>query len=263
MNINVIWLYPDILNLHGDRGNMMALSKISAAMGINMNITKVHTAGEMPDFSDIDLIFMGAGQIRDVEHILKDMETYKDKLSSYIDAGGYLLAIGSTGCILGKSLTTDDGKVINGLGILDITAKELSRTKMPYVTKEVYGDDIWWKYKDMEILGCQIQRVDYTLGNLEISPLGKVIYGYGNNLQGEEGARYKNLLLTNTVGPLLSGNPWFGADLLSELAKSKNLEVSTDLANLEYLDYAQKAAELKKKFIQDKFKLPGIIHEGC
>lgn len=256
MNINIAWVYPDILNLHGDRGNMMAIEKIAVAMGVEANITKIKY-GENIDFENTDLVFMGAGELRDIEHVLEKLDA--EGFKSYVEAGGYVLAIGSTGCVLGKTLTVEGGKVINGLGILDITAKELCRTKMPYVTKEVYGDDIWWTYKDMEIIGNQIHRVDYTLGNAE--PLGEVLYGYGNDLGGNEGARYKNVILTNTVGPLLTANPWFGADLICEIMKAKGDEVSTDLENLEFLEYAKESIELRKKFIKDKFKLPGIIHK--
>lgn len=256
MNINIAWVYPDILNLHGDRGNMMAIEKIAVAMGIEVKITKINY-GENIDFENTDLVFMGAGELRDIEHVLEKLDA--EGFKSYVEAGGYVLAIGSTGCVLGKTLTVEGGKIINGLGILDITAKELCRTKMPYVTKEVYGDDIWWTYKDMEIIGNQIHRVDYTLGNAE--PLGEVLYGYGNDLGGNEGARYKNVILTNTVGPLLTANPWFGADLICEIMKAKGDEVSADLENLEFLEYAKESIELRKKFIKDKFKLPGIIHK--
>lgn len=256
MNVNIAWVYPDILNLHGDRGNMMAIEKIAEAMGIEANITKINY-GENIDFENTDLIFMGAGELRDIEHVVEKLDA--EGLKSYVEAGGYVLAIGSTGCVLGKTLTIEGGKVINGLGILDITAKELCRTKMPYVTKEVYGDDIWWTYKDMEIIGNQIHRVDYTLGNAE--PLGEVLYGYGNDLGGNEGARYKNVILTNTVGPLLTANPWFGADLICEIIKAKGEELSADLEKLEFLEYAKESIELRKKFIKDKFKLPGIIHK--
>ena len=256
MNINIAWVYPDILNLHGDRGNVMAIEKIAEAMGVEANITKINY-GDSIDFDNTDLVFMGAGELRDVEHIVEKLDA--EGFRTYVESGGYVLAIGSTGCVLGKALTIEGGKVINGLGILDITAKELCRTKMPYVTKEVYGDDLWWTYKDMEIVGNQIHRVDYTLGNVE--SLGEVLYGYGNDLGGKEGARYKNVLLTNTVGPLLTANPWFGADLLSEIIKTKGDAASPDLEKLEFMEYAKESAELRKKFIKEKFKLPGIIHK--
>ncbi len=256
MNINIAWVYPDILNLHGDRGNMMAIAKLAEAMGLEANITKINY-GESIDFENTDIIFMGAGELRDIEHVVKKIDA--EGLKSYVEAGGYVLAIGSTGCVLGKTLTVEGDKVINGLGILDITAKELCRTKMPYVTKEVYGDDIWWTYKDMEIIGNQIHRVDYTLGKVE--PLGEVLYGYGNDLGGKEGARYKNVILTNTVGPLLTANPWFGADLICEIMKAKGEEIECSLEKLEFLEYAKESAELRKKFIKEKFKLPGIIHK--
>lgn len=257
MNLNIAWVYPDILNLHGDRGNMMAIEKIASAMGVNANIKKVNY-GDSIDFENTDLVFMGAGQIRDMEHVLEKISGSADAFKEYVENGGYVLAIGSTGCVLGKKLTLENGYEIKGLEILDITAKELNRTKMPYVTKEVYGDDLWWKYDDMEIIGCQIHRVDYTLG--DVKPLGQVVYGYGNDLGGSEGVRYKNVIHTNTVGPLLSSNPWFGERLIKEIMAEKGENVDGDINKLEFFSYAKESMELKKNFIKDKFKLPGIIH---
>lgn len=265
MKMNIAWLYPDILNLHGDRGNMMAFSKIATSMGIEIELTKIYSNEDIKDINNFDLIYMGAGQLRDMKHIIDDMMTYKDKLVSYVNEGGYLLATGSTGCVLSKGYITVDKDKVKGLGILDMTAKELNRTKQPFVTREVYGDDILFKTADgMEIIGCQIQRLDFTLRN-DVKPLGELIYGYGNNCtDGKEGARYKNVLFTNTVGPLLSCNPWLGIKILSDIAEKKGEKfenLSPD--KLDYMQYAKKSIELKKNFIRDKSKQRGITYTGC
>lgn len=264
MEINIVWLYPDILNLHGDRGNMMALYKIANSMEVTPNITKVHSYEDIPDFNEIDLVYMGSGQIRDMKHVIDDMSKYVDELSSYIDNGGRMLVTGSTGCVLGKGFTLEDKTKIKALGLLDMTARELCRTKTPFVTREVYGDDILFKTADgMEIIGCQIQRLDFKIKTG--LPLGELIYGYGNNgIDKTEGAIYKNLLFTNTVGPLLPGNPWLGVKLLSDILKEKGESLDEyDSKSLDYMDYAEEAVKLRKKFIREKSKQRGITYEGC
>lgn len=259
MEINVLWLYPDKMNLHGDRGNMMAISKIASAMGITLNITRANSAKDAGNLSETDFIYIGSGQMDHMKNLTNDLKSIEAEIKDYTENGGHFLIIGSSGCMLSKNFTRYDGTVENGLGILNMTAKELDRKKMPYVTREVYGDDILFKTTDgMEIVGCQIQCMDFTLQGAE--SFGKVIYGYGNNTtDGTEGARYKNVIFTNTVGPLLSLNPWLGVRILSDIAEKKGMDVSNfDENNVLYMDYARKSMELKKQFIRDKHKLPGI-----
>lgn len=262
MEMNVLWLYPDKMNLHGDRGNMMAIANIADSLGIKLNITRANTAAEAGDLSSTDLIYIGPGQMDHMKRLTDDLKTIGSDIKSYIENGGYFLIIGSSGCMLSKNFTRYDGSVEEGLGILDMTAKELNRTKMPYVTREVYGDDILFKTEDgMEIVGCQIQCMDFDLKNAQ--PFGKVLYGYGNNtMDGTEGARYKNVMFTNVVGPLLSLNPWLGVRILSEIGEKKGYDVSGfNEDSVSYMDYARESMKLRKQFIKEKHKLPGICAE--
>ena len=261
MEIKVAWLYPDILNLHGDRGNMMALAQIAESMDVTLDICKLDSVKEVPDFDAFDIIFMGAGQLRDLPVVLEDIKQREEDLKLYVEEGGYLLATGSTGCILGKGYTLVDKTKIKGLGIFDMVARELHRTKMPMVTKEVYGDDILFRtYDGVELVGCQIQRVDYTLkGNQK--PWGNVIYGYGNNTtDGTEGATYKHAHFTNVIGPFLSCNPWYGVRMIQTIARRHGQTVK-EPAQLAILDYAKESLKLKKQFIKEKTKLSGIQYD--
>lgn len=262
MKINVLWLYPDKMNLHGDRGNMMALSEIAAAMDITLNIKRANSSSEVDKLDDTDFIYIGSGQMGHMQTLTNDLKKIEKELKNYIENNGYFLIIGSSGCMISKSFTRYDGLTENGLGFIDMTATELNRTKMPYVTKEVYGDDILFKTKDdMEIVGCQIQCVDFNLKNNDA--FGKVIYGYGNNTtDGKEGARYKNLIFTNTVGPLLSLNPWLGIKILSDISEKKGVSMNDfDENKVSYMDYARESMKLKKQFIKEKFKLPGLCSD--
>lgn len=264
MEINIAWLYPDILNLHGDRGNMMAFAMIAQSMEITLNIKRVNSYEDIENFDDIDIIYMGAGQLRDMKHVMDDMENYAEELFSYVDNGGYMLVTGSTGCVLGKSYTFEDNTETKALGLLDMTARELCRTKAPFVTREVYGDDILWKTDDgMEIAGCQIQRMDFALQN-GLKPFGSLIYGYGNNcMDGKEGARYKNLMFTNTAGPMLSCNPWLGIKLFEDILADKGeAPKEYDKSSLNYMKYAEESLKLKKQFIKEKSKQHGITYTG-
>lgn len=258
--MKILWLYPDILNLHGDRGNIMALMSIAEAMDIETELIKADAAEAIPPLEDVSLIVLGAGELRDMRSVADDLRSKSEALRAYAEAGGYLLATGSTGCLLGKRFTLADGTNAEGLGFIDMTVQELARTTQPMLTKEVYGDDLWWRMDDgTEIIGCQIQRMDFSLGS-DGAPLGSVIYGYGNDLSGAEGARYKNILFTNTVGPLLACAPWFGTKLLADLARESGLDpVGFREDDVPFMAYARKSFEKKREFITAKKKLPGIV----
>lgn len=264
MKITIAWLYPDILNLHGDRGNVMALLKIAEAMNIETEIIKVNTAKDFPAPAKIDLIVMGAGQLRDMQYLSDDLKKCADKLRTYIENDGYMLVTGSTGCLLGSSCKYND-KVIEGLGIVDLTSGTMTQTRQPMLPTEVYGDDIYWKTDDgMEIIGCQIQRLDMIPGK-SASALGTILYGYGNNgNDGKEGVRYRNVLITNTVGPLLPCNPWLGIRIFGEIASAKGERIPADFdeSKVPFTEYAKSAFELKKAFLRDKKKVNGIDYKG-
>ncbi len=260
--INLLWMYPDILNLHGDRGNIMAFIKIAESMGAALNITKSNSAAEMPDLEDIDIIYAGAGQLRNMKSVAEDLKTKSDEIESFVNSGKYILVLGTTGCVFGNKASTNDGEVFSGLGLLKMNAKELDRTEMPMLTREVYGDDIYCKPDEStEIIGCQIQRMDFTLEDGQM-PFARLLYGYGNNCGGDdEGAVYNNLIFTNVMGPLMACNPWFGVKILGDILQKKGEPQTDSPNNLSYMTYALESLKLKKQFIKDKKKLPGIIYK--
>lgn len=263
MKLNLVWLYPDILNLHGDRGNVMALISIAKAMDIDLGITKVDTADQFPDIQDIDLIVMGAGQLRDMRHVVTDMKNYSARVSEFADNGGYMLVTGSTGCLLGDECQYND-EVIEGLHLTPLRSRTLHQTRQPMLPKEVYGDDIYWEMPDgTQIIGCQIQRLDFQRGK-DTDPMGKLLYGYGNNgHDGTEGSRYRNVMITNTVGPLLSCNPWLGVKIFREILAARNEEIKDfDENDIPFMKYAREGFKLKKEFLKNKKKVSGMEYKG-
>lgn len=260
MELNVVWLYPDIMNLHGDRGNMMALAEVCRAMGVKFVLHRCNHASELPDLHQVDFIYIGPGAMRNMKPIAEDLKTKNYALKDYIENDGHFLAIGSSGCLLAKKFSRRNGEEGEGLGIFDMTAKELHRTKMPFVTPEVYGDDLFFKTRDgMELIGCQIQCVDYTL--LSGEAFGEVLYGYGNNTtDGKEGAVYKNTVFTNLVAPLFPTNPWLAVKMVREIAAHKGCSLETfNESDISFMNYAEESKKLKIQFIKDKAKLSGIL----
>jgi len=217
--INICHLYPDLLNLYGDRGNILALKKRSEWRGITANIFNV-TLGESFVPENYDIIFLGGGQDYEQEIIQDDLLKGKagdiknaianDKIFLCI-CGGYQL--------LGNYYKTWDGKEIQFLGALNlwtIGGKERMIGNMVFECDFLKSDTC-----DGRIVGFENHSGKTYLGP-EVKPLGKVIAGSGNNGEdGFEGAIYKNVFCSYSHGSLLPKNPSLADHLLTLALKQK------------------------------------------
>ena len=206
--LTVGWMYPNLLNLHGERGSIMALKQIGSDMGVEVNILRIEDFDDPIPFDELDLLVFLPGEIASFPHL---MPALKDRgLAEYLEKGGYLLAIGTSGLMFGNSITREDGTKLKCLGFLDMQAKE---------RKYVWGDDLHIRLYDseLELAGSQIQMADVNAKQ----PLATTIYGMGNNNSGTEGARWKNLIYTNCLGPLFVKNPWFAEHIINEILATK------------------------------------------
>ena len=218
--INIAWMYPDLLNLHGERGSVQAFEQRGKAMGMDVKIHRIDLPNEKIDFSKFDLFLFMPGEIKTLGLIKEKLAEQKEKLVNFVENGGHIIAVGTTGMLFAKTLEREDGTEFQGLGLLDATAKE---------RKYVYGDDLHFRINStkMEIFGSQIQMVDVTAQN----PLGAVIYGHGNDKSGSEGAFYKNLVFTNCLGPVFVKNPWWCDQILKDIyLKKQGIDCAADYA---------------------------------
>jgi len=207
-------MYPNLLNLHGERGSVQALVAIGKQLDIEVEVKRIEDFDDPIPFAELDLLMFLPGEIVSFQHLIPALQA--SALGEYLEKGGYLLALGTSGLMFGKTITREDGSLVNGLGYLDMVSKE---------RKYVWGDDLHFRLNnvDMELAGSQIQMADVDAKN----PLGTTVYGMGNNNTGAEGARWKNLIYTNCMGPLFVKNPWFGEYILKEIMKVKGEEIST------------------------------------
>ena len=206
--LHIAWMFPNLLNLHGERGSVQALSRIAENMGVDVTVTRVEDFDDTIDFTAFDLLMFLPGEISSFRHLIPALKN--DSFYNYVENGGHILAIGTSGLMFGKSITREDGSVMECLGCLDMTAKE---------RQYVWGDDLHLRLMDnkQEIVGSQIQMADVEAAH----PLATVLYGRGNNKTGVDGARYQNLLYTNCLGPLFVKNPWFAEEILKNILLQK------------------------------------------
>jgi hypothetical protein len=233
--------YPDLLNLYGDRGNVLALMRRAQLRGIEVEVKRISIGDELRS-GDIDIGFIGGGQDSEQNIMVDDMckvkgevikQMIEDKVVFLTICGGYQM--------LGKYYEEHDGRRIECLGALSHYTKG---EKERFINDTIY---------EIEINGRKITAVGFEnhsgrtfLGEGE-EPFMKVIKGHGNNgVDMLEGVRYKNTFGTYSHGCFLPKNPAV-TDMLLELSLKRKygeeyvlpelMTETEDLARKQALDY--------------------------
>lgn len=210
MKIKIVHLYPDLLNLYGDKGNIECLRYRLLWRDIEAEVTEV-LSDEPLDISEADIIFLGGGSDREQKIVLGKLMEHRDKLREYTENGGSLLAVCGGYELLAKSCEIG-GEKKEALGILDCRAVS---------AKERFTDNV---VLQSEIVGGKITGFENHSGRMDIGggkPLGKVLCGNGNDGRGAEGMVYKNVVATYLYGPLLPKNPKLCDYILTNALKHK------------------------------------------
>lgn len=203
----IVHLFPELLNLYGDGGNVIALTRRLQWRGLPVEVREIGM-GDAMDFSQADIVFIGGGADRE-QMIVKDaMVARKSELSAYVADGGVLLAVCGGYQFLGHSYAMDD-VVVEGLGVIDM---ETVRGEGRLIGNAVIQSDIC----DAPIVGFENHGGRTTLGP-DAKPLGRVLgKTFGNNGEdGFEGVHQGNLIGTYLHGPLLPKNPQVADYLIS------------------------------------------------
>lgn len=223
MNLRIAHLYPDMLNLYGDSGNVLCLEKRLKWRNIDCNTYRINV-GDVCDLSDYDIIFIGGGQDFEQSLVLQDLGKGMDvSLKKAVENDVVILAVCGGFQMLGKYYKTHTGDIMEFANILDFytVGKE----------KRLIGNYAFKTAEKMEIIGFENHSGRTYLGK-GVKPFGKIIKGNGNNGRDRtEGVRYKNTFGTYCHGPILPKNPQF-ADMLIE----KALKRKYDNVELEELD---------------------------
>lgn len=202
MELNICHLYPDVLNLYGDRGNILCLRRRLEWRGISVMVEE-KPIGSEKSLAGFDLIFIGGGQDFEQETLLDDLHRGKDaEVRAAIDDGVVVLAICGGYQMLGQYYETHDGHRCDFVGAIDLyTVGGEKRMIGNYVFRcgEESGGST--------VVGFENHSGRTYLG-AGVKPLGSVISGFGNNGEDKtEGVRYKNVFGSYSHGPLLPKNP--------------------------------------------------------
>lgn len=201
MIYKILYLYPDLLDLYGDSGNIEVLKYRLKKRNIKCIVDTYSILDDKPNFSDYNLIFMGGGADKEQSILSSDLVKYKSDLISAIKSGTFVLLICGGYQLFGKYYKDALGNKIKGLGIFDYYTVSGSRKKRNIgdIIINTKLNNTYTKIIGFENHGGITYNVSY--------PFGKILYKNKNNHSRFEGFMMDNVIGTYLHGPLLSKNP--------------------------------------------------------
>jgi CobQ-like glutamine amidotransferase family enzyme len=218
--LRVCWLYPDLLSVNGDRGNIAILRRRCEWRGIGVRVDEVGVG--RPLGGPYDLVYLGSGQDIDQRRAAADLVATKAAdLRRAAEAGTVVLGVIGGFQLLGHSVDAGAG-VVEGAGLVDATTvRGADRLIGATVVETGFGDG-------RALAGYENHAGRTTLG-AGIEPLGRVRAGPGNDgRSGLEGVRCGTVLGTYLRGPLLLANAWFADELIRMALGLRELEPLDD-----------------------------------
>ncbi len=248
-SLTIGWLYPDLMSIYGDRGNIICLTNRCEWRGIKVVVKPITLGSPIKDLQSVDFIFAGGAQDSQQTIVSEDLKNKSKILQAMIENGIPGLYICGAYQFLGKYYKESDGTIIDGLGIFDLytenpgpQAKRLignvaaeiqsppGRERTP--ARQGHSGGEAKASAGSALVGFENHGGRTYLGK-NIKPLATVIKGFGNNGEDKtEGAHYKNSFGSYFHGPILPKNPHF-ADYLIKLALEKKYGERIELENLD------------------------------
>ena len=242
MELNILHLFPELMSLYGEYANLAVLRRRLEGLGHAVNIISADCE-TAPDFSTVDMIYMGAGTERSQKAALKKIVPYADALKATAERGALVLFTGNAMPMLGKSITDADGQQFAALGLADFTTQESDKR----IGEDVIAVPTLWKETAVGFMNkCSVTK-GITTPLFSALPLG-----FGNEDKGgAEGYVSGNVLATHITGPVLVKNPAFTDMIIRRLFAAKGWEVPDTLPRL---PHEQEAYEVTLRELQARVK---------
>lgn len=231
-HLRIAHLYPDQMNIYGDRGNILTLRQRCTWRGIGVEVDAIQP-GTRTDWTRYDLAFFGGGQDSGQSLIAADfVQRQATELSAAVEDGLVMLAICGGYQLLGHYFLTHIGEKLPGVGIMDVHTVGGTRRLIGNIVVD-------WTNGAGRLIGFENHSGRTYLGS-GAAPMGRVVKGFGNNGEDQtEGAVYRNVHGCYMHGSLLPKNPHF-ADHLIGLALERRYGAGRTLAPLD--DYLERTA---------------------
>jgi CobQ-like glutamine amidotransferase family enzyme len=236
MTLKILYLYPELLNLYGDRGNIETLYYRTSKRGIGFEVREVRLGKVLnkEDFDWANFIFMGGGSDLNQKMLYEDLLLNKKGfLSDYIESSKVGLYICGAYQLLGNYYEMENGEKIQGLGILNFFTKNEGSKKrsvgnIKTLLNKNIKDEVFKTKQDRYLVGFE-NHGGHTYFSDKLNYLGKTTKGFGNNPKDKtEGIVFKHTYGTYLHGPILAMNPAFCDYLIKKALDLKDLEPLND-----------------------------------
>ena len=201
--LKILYLYPDILELYGDFGNIQVLRYRLEKRGIKVTIDSYSIGDNPPNFNEYDIVFAGGGADQEQSILAEDLLKYKENIKEAINNGVFFLLICGAYQLFGKYYKGVEGNIIPGLEVFDYYTEAINDRKKRCIGNIVINVNL--NGKETKVIGFENhggQTFDIE------TPFGDVLLGNGNKFgDTKEGFFNKNVIATYLHGPLLSKNP--------------------------------------------------------
>ena len=230
MKLRIAHLYPDLLNLYGDRGNLLALQRRCQWRQIECDIIPL-SLGDAFMADQYDLVFIGGGQDHEQDLLHDDLVKAKAPLiRQAVSDGLVFLCVCGGFQMMGQYYEDQNGHRISGIGALDhwTTARADRLIGDLICSSDVLAE----QGRDPILVGFENHSGRTWLGPA-VRPLGTVVRGRGNNGQDQtEGAIFNNVYCTYAHGSFLPKNPEM-TDMLIEKALKRRYSSFEKLAKID------------------------------
>jgi CobQ-like glutamine amidotransferase family enzyme len=209
--LRVCALYPELMNIYADRGNLLMLRRRCEWRGLGFALSGA-TLGEPLDPDGADLVYIGGGQDRDQALCARDLaEDKHDAVHAAVEGGAAVLAVCGGFQLLGRSYAMGD-ETLPGVGLCDL---ETIRSDGPRLIGNVAIETELPGAGRRVLAGFENHGGRTRLGPAG-TPLGRVLSGHGNDgASGFEGVVRGRVVGTYLHGPLLPKNAWFADWLIA------------------------------------------------
>lgn len=241
LEISIAHLYPKLLNIYGDFGNVLTIKNRCEARGIGVKVSNIEVGDEI-DISKYDLYFIGGGQDKQQIEVSKELKKREDVLKEASINNVVFLSICGGYQLFGKYYQPHEGDRLEGINLLDAYTIAGHNRFIGNVTAET-------NFLDPKTLVGFENHSGLTFLEEGTEPLATILVGNGNNGQDKfEGARKHNVFGTYLHGSLLPKNPHF-ADYLIKLALDNKYKDGIELDKInDELEYKAHFDLINKKY---------------
>ena len=209
-SLRIAQLYPDLLGVTGDRGNVDVLAARAVRAGHEAHVHRVGIGDDLP--ADVDIVVIGNGPLSAMRVVVDDLRSRRPFLAELLAAGGVLFAVGGGAELLSERVELRDGSTLDGLGLLPVRVARIRTRKVGYIVADT---------PDGRLTGFEDHASEWTIGAEapDDAVYATVIAGSGSGSDGQgarfEGVRVGGLHASNVQGPALPLNPQWADALLA------------------------------------------------